>query len=83
SHCRLAPQFTSPIEQVEIVGSQGRCELQRGRIYDASGKLVERFSSTRTARAHLLLGAISSKAQRSGEQSLEAIEAVLGTRQVI
>ncbi len=80
SHCRLAPQFSSPIEQVEIVGSQGRCELQRGRIYDASGKLVERFSSTRTARAHLLLGGMSTPSQRSNDQSLEALEAVLATK---
>ena len=79
SHCRLAPQFSSPVEQVEILGSRGRCELQRGRIYDSSGKLVERFETSRTTRAQMLLDAFSSKPQRSCEQSLGAIEAVLAT----
>ncbi|MCR9293116.1 MAG: Gfo/Idh/MocA family oxidoreductase [bacterium] len=40
SHCRVAPQIRNRLDRIQVVGERGSCDLQRGKLFDLSGRLI-------------------------------------------
>ncbi|MEM7475248.1 MAG: Gfo/Idh/MocA family oxidoreductase [Planctomycetota bacterium] len=72
SRCHLAEHFSSPSEVIEMIGSEGRCELHRGRIYNLAGEITHRIAPQKMDRGMHLLATMEAWHGRRIERSAEA-----------